>query len=112
MKKEYDFSKAEHGRFHRPGVWLNLPVYLEPKVRAWVSHAAKKNGEDMGKLVNRLLKKGNKAGRSDAVMRLNKTPSFPRSISILFILSKSLISHNFFPPPLIFGLKSQICNLW
>jgi hypothetical protein len=57
MKKEYDFSKAERGRFHRPGAKLNLPVYLEPKVREWVSHAARETGEDMGKLVNRLLKK-------------------------------------------------------
>jgi hypothetical protein len=57
MKKEYDFSKAERGRFHRPTAKLNLPVYLEPKVRAWVSNAAQKNGEDIGKLVNRLLKK-------------------------------------------------------
>jgi hypothetical protein len=57
MKKEYDFSKAERGRFHRPGASLNLPVYLEPKVRAWISQAAKQNGEDIGKLVNRLLKK-------------------------------------------------------
>ena len=57
MKNEYDFSKAVRGRFHRPGARLNLPVYLEPKVRAWISHAALKNGEEIGKLVNRLLKK-------------------------------------------------------
>ena len=56
MKKEYDFSKAVVGRFHRPGAQLNLPVYLEPKVRAWVANAAQAKGEDMGKLVNRLLK--------------------------------------------------------
>jgi hypothetical protein len=57
MKKEYDFSKAVRGQFHRPDARLNLPVYLEPKVRAWVSHAAQESGEDVGKLVNRLLKK-------------------------------------------------------
>jgi hypothetical protein len=57
MKKEYDFSKAVQGRFHRPEAQFNLPVYLEPKVRAWVANAAQASGEDMGKLVNRLLKK-------------------------------------------------------
>lgn len=57
MKKEYDFSKAEQGRFFRPGAKLNLPVYLEPKVQAWLDRAAGERGEDVGKLVNRLLKK-------------------------------------------------------
>lgn len=57
MKKEYDFSKAVRGHFHRPGARLNLPVYLEPKVRAWVANTAQVSGEDLGKLVNRLLKR-------------------------------------------------------
>lgn len=29
MKKEYDFSKGERGKFYRPDIQLNLPVYLE-----------------------------------------------------------------------------------
>lgn len=57
MKKEYDFSKAERGRFYRPNAKLNLPVYLEPQVQAWLDKVAGKRGEDVGKLVNRLLKK-------------------------------------------------------
>jgi hypothetical protein len=57
MKKEYDFSKAERGRFYRPNAKLNLPVYLEPQVQAWLDKIAGKRGEDVGKLVNRLLKK-------------------------------------------------------
>ena len=57
MKKEYDFSKAERGRFCRPGAKLNLPVYLEPQVQTWLDKVAGKRGEDVGKLVNRLLKK-------------------------------------------------------
>ncbi len=32
MKKEYDFSKGERGRFFRPDAELNIPVYLEPDV--------------------------------------------------------------------------------
>ncbi len=57
MKKEYDFSKAERGRFYRPNAKLNLPVYLEPQIQAWLDKVAGKRGEDVGKLVNRLLKK-------------------------------------------------------
>jgi hypothetical protein len=57
MNKEYDFSKAERGRFYRSNAKLNLPVYLEPQVQAWLDKVAGKRGEDVGKLVNRLLKK-------------------------------------------------------
>jgi len=35
MKKEYDFSKGERGKFYRPDIQLNLPVYLEPDVRKY-----------------------------------------------------------------------------
>jgi hypothetical protein len=33
MKKEYDFSKGERGKFYRPDIQLNLPVYPEPDFR-------------------------------------------------------------------------------
>jgi hypothetical protein len=32
MKREYDFSKGERGKFFHPGAELNIPVYLEPDV--------------------------------------------------------------------------------
>ena len=32
MKKEYDFSKGERGKFYRPETELNIPIYLEPDV--------------------------------------------------------------------------------
>jgi hypothetical protein len=35
MKKEYDFSKGERGKFYRPGAKLNLPVYLEPELKKY-----------------------------------------------------------------------------
>ncbi len=57
MKKEYDFSKAEQGKFYRPGAKLNLPVYLEPDVQARLSKAARRRREDVSTLVNRLLKR-------------------------------------------------------
>jgi hypothetical protein len=57
MKKEYDFSKAERGKFYRPGTRLNLPVYLDPDAQDWLTKAAQKHHEDVGSLVNRLLKR-------------------------------------------------------
>jgi hypothetical protein len=57
MKKEYDFSTAQRGKFYRPGAKLNLPVYLEPEVQARLARAAKKRREDVSALVNRLLKR-------------------------------------------------------
>ena len=62
MKKEYDFSKAERGKFYRPGARLNLPVYLDPDVQARLTKAAQKRHEDVDSLVNRLLKRDEIAG--------------------------------------------------
>ena len=39
MKKEYDFSKGERGKFYRPDARLNLPVYLEPDLREYFPDA-------------------------------------------------------------------------
>jgi hypothetical protein len=30
MKRNYDFSKGERGRFYRPDAELSIPIYLEP----------------------------------------------------------------------------------
>jgi hypothetical protein len=48
---------AERGRFYRPGARPNLPIYLEPQNAARLAAAARKRGEDLGVLVNRLLKR-------------------------------------------------------
>lgn len=57
MKKEYDFSKGERGKFYRPGVELNIPVYLEPDVAAAVRERAKKIDASIGAVVNEWLRK-------------------------------------------------------
>ena len=43
MKKEYDFSKGERGKFYRPGAEINLPIYLEPDVREYFHDAESVN---------------------------------------------------------------------
>ncbi len=57
MKKEYDFSKGERGRFFRPDVELNIPVYLEPQVAEAVREHARKRNTNIGSLVNEWLRK-------------------------------------------------------
>ena len=32
MKRKYDFSKAERGKFYRKGTELRLPIYLDAKL--------------------------------------------------------------------------------
>lgn len=56
MKKEYDFSKGERGKFFQPNVTLNIPVYLEPENQAFVEQIAKKKQLDISKVVNELIK--------------------------------------------------------
>jgi hypothetical protein len=57
MKDEYDFSKAERGRFYRPDVALTPPVHLNPDVLAFLSARAAARGISLSELVNALLKK-------------------------------------------------------
>jgi hypothetical protein len=57
MKKEYDFSKAERGKFFRPDAELIPPVHLDPDVRAYLSAKAEARGTSLSRLVNQLLKK-------------------------------------------------------
>ena len=36
MKAEYDFSKAERGKFYQPKIVFNLPIYLEEDVDEFI----------------------------------------------------------------------------
>ena len=63
MKKEYDFSKGERGKFFRPDVELNIPVYLEPQVAEAVREQARKRNTNMGRVVNEWLRKNIRSER-------------------------------------------------
>jgi hypothetical protein len=56
MRKEYDFSKGERGRFYRPDMRLNIPIYLDEEVAAFVEKIASKKGIDRSSVVNELLR--------------------------------------------------------
>jgi len=57
MKKEYDFSKAERGKFYKKGAKLRLPIYLDAKVQTQVEDLANRTGRDIGDVVNRIVEK-------------------------------------------------------
>jgi hypothetical protein len=57
MKSEYDFSKAERGKFYRKDAALDLSVYLEAEVRNYLTERAKAKGVEVNELVNDLLKR-------------------------------------------------------
>jgi len=56
MKKEYDFSRAERGRFYRRGAVFNLPVYLDKENRAFVEKVAQSRHSDVSAVVNDLIR--------------------------------------------------------
>jgi uncharacterized DUF497 family protein len=57
MKKEYDFSKAEQGKFYRPLEKLEIPVYLDKEVKDFFSKTASKKKIRLDKIVNTILRK-------------------------------------------------------
>jgi metal-responsive CopG/Arc/MetJ family transcriptional regulator len=56
MRKEYDFSKGERGKFYRQDMKLNIPIYLDDEVSAFVDKIAAKKGIDRSSVVNQLLR--------------------------------------------------------
>jgi hypothetical protein len=57
MKDEYDFAKAERGRFYRSDAILTPPVHLDPDVLAFLTARAQARGISLSEFVNALLKK-------------------------------------------------------
>lgn len=55
MKLEYDFSRAERGKFYRDGAEIRLPIYLDAKLQHRLEQVAKKRGKDLGEVVNQIL---------------------------------------------------------
>ena len=57
MKKHYDFSKAERGRFYRKGGRPRLPIYLDGQLQKRLERIAERKGRDLGDIVSDLLLK-------------------------------------------------------
>lgn len=54
---EIDFTAGTRGKFYRPDTKLNLPVYLDAEVLAYLSAIASRKGVELSALANDLLKK-------------------------------------------------------
>ena len=57
MKKEYDFSKAEQGKFYRPITELEIPIYLNKEVETFFIKRASNKKLEFNKVINAILKK-------------------------------------------------------
>jgi hypothetical protein len=57
MPAEIDFTGGARGKFYRPGAKLNLPVYLDQEVLAYLGALASKKGVQVSELANSLLRK-------------------------------------------------------
>lgn len=57
MKKEYNFSKGERGKFSNPEGEFKLPIYLEPEIDDFVKKLSAEKELDRNQIVNKLLRK-------------------------------------------------------
>lgn len=57
MPAEIDFSRGQRGQFFKPGMKLNLPVYLDAPVQARLAALAEAKGVELSVFINELLKK-------------------------------------------------------
>ena len=58
MKKEYDFSKGIRGKFYQRSAQLRLPIYLDLSLQNRLEKLAQKKHEQLGEMIDRLLRKG------------------------------------------------------
>jgi hypothetical protein len=56
MRIEYDFSRGVRGKYYKPDIKINLPVYLDSEVLDFVQRIAKKRKTDISSVVNNLIK--------------------------------------------------------
>jgi hypothetical protein len=56
MKKEYDFSRAERGKFHSPAEEPDIPIYLDKKVREYYGKLAARGKTNIARIINRVLR--------------------------------------------------------
>lgn len=59
MKKEYDFTKAEQGKFYRPLSKLDIPIYLDKEILEYFMKSKKLKDKNfsLSEIINALLRK-------------------------------------------------------
>jgi hypothetical protein len=56
MKKEYDFSKGERGKFFHSDANFHLPIYLEPDTMNALRKLSERKGVEISALVNEWIR--------------------------------------------------------
>ena len=58
MKKEYDFTNAEQGKFYRPIEELDIPIYLDDEVKTFFMKNIKEKASNfsLNNIINSLIK--------------------------------------------------------
>jgi hypothetical protein len=58
MKKEYDFTNAKQGKFYRPIVELDIPIYLDEEVKNFFMKNIKDKASNfsLSNTINSLIK--------------------------------------------------------
>ncbi len=58
MKKEYDFTNAEQGKFYRPIEELDIPIYLDQEVKEFFLKNIQNKGNkfSLNEIINSLIK--------------------------------------------------------
>jgi hypothetical protein len=58
MKKEYDFTNAQQGKFYRPIEELDIPIYLDDEVKSFFLKNIKEKKSDfsLSSIINSLIK--------------------------------------------------------
>ena len=58
MKKEYDFTNAEQGKFYRPLEELDIPIYLDEEIKNFFLNKIKDKKSDFSlcDTINSLIK--------------------------------------------------------
>jgi len=51
MKKEYDFSKGERGKFYKKDANFHIPVYLEPEIESFFTKLANQKNTNLGQYI-------------------------------------------------------------
>jgi hypothetical protein len=58
MRDEYDFTNAQQGKFYRPIEELEIPIYLDKEILAFLLKNIQKRGKEysLNSIVNALIK--------------------------------------------------------
>jgi len=56
MKKQYDLSKGEQGKFYRSDITRKLPIYLDDDLVAFFEEYAKEKKADLQTALNDILR--------------------------------------------------------